>query len=65
MDRGACWATGHGGLKESDITEQLTHTHSSVFKSVVETWDSVRHKSLGRKKASLRSAPGFGNVKGH
>ena len=51
------------GLKESDTTEQ--HTHSGVFKSVVETWDSVRHKSLGRKKASLRSAPGFGNVKGH
>ena len=28
------------GLKESDMTEQLTHTQSSVFKSVVETWDS-------------------------
>ena len=25
-DRGAWWATVHGGPKESDVTEQLTHT---------------------------------------
>ena len=27
MDRGAWWATVHGGRKESDTTEWLTHTH--------------------------------------
>ena len=26
MDRGAWWATAHGGHKESDMAEQLTHT---------------------------------------
>ena len=26
MDRGAWWATVHGGHKESDVKEQLTHT---------------------------------------
>ena len=28
MDREAWWATVHGVAKESDITEQLTHTHT-------------------------------------
>ena len=28
MDRGAWWATIHGVTKESDMTEQLTHTHT-------------------------------------
>ena len=28
MDGEAWWATVHGGLKESDTTEQLTHTHT-------------------------------------
>ena len=27
MDRGAWGATVHGGHKESDTTERLTHTH--------------------------------------
>ena len=31
MDRGACWATVHGAT-ESDMTEQLAHTHTY-------TWD--------------------------
>ena len=30
MNRGAWWATVHGGHKELDITEQLTHTHTSL-----------------------------------
>ena len=28
MDRGAWWATVHGGNKELDTMEQLTHTHT-------------------------------------
>ena len=28
MDQGAWWATVHGVTKESDRTEQLTHTHT-------------------------------------
>ena len=28
LDRGAWWVTVHGGRKESDMTEQLTHTHT-------------------------------------
>ena len=28
MDRGACWAIVHGGLKESDTTERLSTAHS-------------------------------------
>ena len=37
MDRGAWWATVHGGLKESDRTEVTEHTSSqfTVFKNGV------------------------------
>ena len=28
MDRGALWAIVHGGHRESDTTERLTHTHT-------------------------------------
>ena len=31
MDRGAWWATVHGGHKKSDTTEWLTHTHLSPW----------------------------------
>ena len=37
MDRGACWATVHGGHKESDTTESLTYTHTFVYISM-STW---------------------------
>ena len=32
VDRGACWATVHGGHKESDMTEQLSHAESYDIK---------------------------------
>ena len=31
MHRGAWWATVHGVTKESDTTEQLTHTHTHTW----------------------------------
>jgi len=31
MDRGAWQATVHGGLRESDTTEQLTHPYSGIL----------------------------------
>ena len=31
MDRGAWRATAHGVTKESDTTEQLTHTHTHTL----------------------------------
>ena len=31
MDRGAWWATVHGGHKESDKTERLTNTNIQIY----------------------------------
>ena len=31
MDRGARWATVHGSLKELDMNEQVTHTHTHIL----------------------------------
>ena len=54
MDRGAWWVTVHGDHKESDMTEQLTHTHKQKsfptqmvmnLPAIQETW--VR--SLGQE----------------
>jgi len=36
MDRGAWWATGHGGRKESDMTEELTHQDRESCKAAQE-----------------------------
>ena len=30
VDRGACWATVHGGHKESDMTEQLNNNNLEI-----------------------------------
>ena len=40
MHRGAWWATVHGVTKESDTTEQLTHTHTHVvcWRCTEEYW---------------------------
>ena len=32
MDKGAWWVTVHGVTKSLDTTEQLTHTHISIFR---------------------------------
>ena len=33
MDREALWATVHGVVKDSDISEQLSTAHESIFSS--------------------------------
>ena len=35
MDRGAWWVTVHGGHKELDMTEWLTHAHHSVVNILI------------------------------
>ena len=41
MDRGAWWAIVHGVAKESDTTEQLTHTHKHTHCHLI-----LRHHGL-------------------
>ena len=43
MDRGAWWATVHGGHKDSDVTEQLTHT---LFTSKYVKWIDLMSRLL-------------------
>ena len=42
VDRGAWWAIVHGGHKESDTTEQLTHTHTHTHTHTREEINSNR-----------------------
>ena len=48
MDRGAWWATVHGVTKESDTTEQLTHTHTHTHtqEMVIAYKESPHHEVL-------------------
>ena len=41
MDRGAWWATLHGGAKESDTTE---HTHCSCYRAIC--WKELKFKTM-------------------
>ena len=38
LDRGAWWVTVHGGRKESDMTKQLTHTHTLSPMAKQDLW---------------------------
>ena len=46
MDRGAWWATVHGGHKESDMTERLsthrhTHTHTHTHRDTLSIYYQI------------------------
>ena len=46
MDRGAWWATVHGGHKESDTTEQLTHTHTHAHTHTANVYEKDKTDCL-------------------
>ena len=49
MDRGAWWATVHGGHKELNTTEQLSTTYSTVCFSIMQT-KNFQMSKLGLEK---------------
>ena len=61
MDRGAWWATVHGGHKESDMTEQLNNDNLEIsvcspvalFLKNILTFSSSKFLSLSIKKSQL------------
>ena len=61
MDRGAWWATVHGGHKESDMTEQLNNNNLEIsvcspvalFLKNILTFSSSKFLSLSIKKSQL------------
>ena len=46
MGRGAWWATGHRGCKESDMTERHTHTHSLLEANMKHTNHYYKNKPI-------------------
>ena len=49
MDRGAWWATAHGGCRESDTTERLSTAQHCYYRV------SVHRGIFGKYKVSLKS----------